>query len=375
LLTRGAFVNADLEDGTTALYAAGEIDASGDEKVSERRVAVLELLIARGANVNARDDRGRTPLHVNAHDPKAAAVLLAHHADVNGRDGSGSTPLHYLATSRSDTSEAMRVLLDHGAEVDARDHSGYTPLLLASTNLPLLETLIAHGAAVKVSSSSGRTPLHEIARSPSNLREDFDVLAILCSAGLRPDVADRAGATPLGIARAELASDTSSGWRQTRRRIVQFLSPGGPCNRLARSGTAVTKEQRAFIAAELECPENDVKGCENLAWFYDSGEGVEANKTQAAGLYDKACGLGSQFACTSLAFLYEQGQGVAEDPSRAAALYGPACEAGQTRACFNLAFLYATGRGVAKNGPKAIALFRRACDGGDAEGCKEAAAR
>ena len=410
LLKRGAPVNVELDNGSTALHAAGDIDSGSDRAKSARRVSIIELLLARGADVNARDDQEMTPLHRNAHDPAAVATLLAHRAAVNAQDETGATPLHYAAGSLGESAAATRLLLDHGAEVDARDHmgatplhyavrpmsdssatvqllldhgaavdardqTGETPLLLGSRNLPILETLIEHGANVKVFDQAGRTALHQMAESPNNLLTDLDVLALLCSGGLRSDLSDHNGATPLSIARKRLAANTSSGWLKGRQRVVTFLSPGGACQRLATGTTPPTKEGRSFAVAEARCAENSAAECAKLGYFYESGAGVEVSQTRAASLYEKACKLGSQAGCTSLGYAYDQGQGVVTDPSRAASLYGPACEAGESRACFNLAILYSAGRGVAGDHAKSAALFRRACELGEPGACEQAGVR
>lgn len=373
LVARGADVNATLDDGTAPLHALGDADALGNQQLSAARVAMIEFLLAHGANVSARDDNGMTPLHRSAGDARAAAVLLEHHADVKASDGSGNTPLHQAVVSRSDHSAAVRLLVEHGADVNARNHLGMTPLMIASRNLADLETLIALHATVDVNDNNGRTPLHEMAETPNNLRSDVDVLALFCAAGLRPDAPDRAGKTPLGIAQKELANETSASWQQGRKRIVEFLSPGGACERLAQSGGEATGDQRAFAVAEAMCAEGSARGCERAAYDYEAGVGVAADQVRAVDLYGKACGLGLQSACTSLAFDYDQGHGVPADPAKAATLYAPACDAGESRACFNLAILYGAGRGVAGDHAKALALYRRACAGGEPDACEEAA--
>jgi len=369
LLSRGAIVDAENNDGSTALHAAGDTVSYGDAAVPVKRAATIRALLAHGATVNAKDDRDRTPLMASAHDATAVALLIEHKADVKARDSSGRTALHYAVIASGEHADAVAALLDHGAEVDPRDRNGETPFLLAATNSAELETLVARGADTKTRDEKGQTALHRAAYMPRNLFSDLDALAVLCSCGLRPETRDHAGATPLSIARERLSSETSHGWMQGRQRIVNFLSPDGACGRLI----GASKDQRAFAVAEIRCAEDDRGGCEALAWDYDSGRGTAIDKSRAAEVYDKTCRLGSQWACANLAYNYDHGEGVAEDLARAAALYGPACDAGEMRACYNVALLYANGRGVAKDHARAVALFRRACDAGDRDACEHAA--
>ena len=77
----------------------------------------MEALLAKGAEVNARNAHGWTPLHVAAAggDAAVAALLLKHGADVHARSHIGATPLDN-ATTRGGRKAVIDLLLAHGAK-------------------------------------------------------------------------------------------------------------------------------------------------------------------------------------------------------------------------------------------------------------------
>lgn len=123
LLDHGADVNAR---GGTALFEA--------TKAGNR--AMVELLLSRGANVNANqaDTEGNTPLHIAAINGFQAVTeaLLANKADVNAQNRSGNTPL--LLAAQRNNPKILSLLLEHRADVNVSDHSGTTPLMAAAGN-------------------------------------------------------------------------------------------------------------------------------------------------------------------------------------------------------------------------------------------------
>ena len=371
LLDHGADANATIWMKRTALHEAGE-HYTDDDASAKKRVAILEALIAHGANVNARDYRDQTPLHENAKDAKAVEVLLAHGADVHAVTRAGRTPLHAAVGD----SDAARLLLDHGADIEARDRDGNTPLMdaVASFNPSTIELLVSRGANTKVRNGAGATLLHvaaDTAAGPS-LSRGLPALALLCSCGLRPEVRDNSGRTPLEIARAKFVAETNPEWKKRHGGVAQFLSSAGPCDRLAKRGRKASQHEFEFIGAETACAEEDAAGCAHVGWAYDTGEGVAIDRKRAAELYTKSCNAGYNYACGNLGILYENGEGVPEDESRAAALYGRACDGGEISPCYNLAKLYSSGRGVTKDAATALTLYRKACAGGEADACRQA---
>ncbi len=80
-------------------------------------IVQMEALLAKGAEVNARNAHGWTPLHVAAAggDPAVLALLLKHGADVHAQSHIGTTPLDN-ATTRGGRQAVIDLLLAHGAK-------------------------------------------------------------------------------------------------------------------------------------------------------------------------------------------------------------------------------------------------------------------
>jgi len=116
-----------------------------------------------GANVNARDPRGRSPLMAAvAHGRRAMVDLLIQHgANVNavGRGGE-DTPL-ILAASEGHAIIG-RALLRAGARVNHQNNYGDTALIVASAGgeLSMVKELIRAGANVNLRDEDGHTALY-----------------------------------------------------------------------------------------------------------------------------------------------------------------------------------------------------------------------
>jgi ankyrin repeat protein len=206
----GAGASANMQDLGRALVVAGErgdpamlqaLFDSGAAKTEELgralvaaagsgKVEALHLLLAYGAGMNARDDRGHTVLMAAASSGSPAMVkeILKSHPDVNAHssipcvasadaamsgdckqmlENDGHTALMEAAWGHDETipaegvnrAEVVRLLLAAGADVNARDKQGNTALLLCQNNVEQIELLLKAGADPNVRNLGGETAL------------------------------------------------------------------------------------------------------------------------------------------------------------------------------------------------------------------------
>jgi ankyrin repeat protein len=169
-------------------YAAMATLCDTAEMVKELRQA--------GANIDAEDISGNTPLHYSC--PKMAAALIDMNANIEARNLQGSTALH-LAANKGIT-EKVRILLTANANVEAQDNWQLnTPLHSAARAgyLEIVKMVLGKGANVNSVNKLGMTPLCLVASS-FTLKPGLDkVVQLLLNANADMKIPDKDGNTPL----------------------------------------------------------------------------------------------------------------------------------------------------------------------------------
>ena len=120
------------------------------------------------AYIDPRNSNMDTPFHVVAHMRRPKVIVdffIKHGADINAKNNQGNTPLHlYILAKKLEHAEHLAIieaLLEGGAKVDALNRDGLTPLGLAVQNNVILaiEPLVRRGAMNHID-AKGNTPLH-----------------------------------------------------------------------------------------------------------------------------------------------------------------------------------------------------------------------
>ena len=167
-LAAGIDVNAKNEHGMSLLHAA----------VVSKKLKLVEVILNKQPDVNATNKDGESPLHFwagNALDPKIAGLLLDRGANVEARDRFGVTPLGFALMNK--TLKQAEYLVGRGAALETRDGEGCTPLhracqplsgrgqlRIGQIGLTAATFLLDRGASCAPRNNFEETPLHLAAK-------------------------------------------------------------------------------------------------------------------------------------------------------------------------------------------------------------------
>jgi hypothetical protein len=179
----GSFLNVNNE----LLSAA----ANGDTVAATR-------LLGQGADVEAKNNQGDSPLLLAARSQKAemASLLIAKGAGLEDKNNQGDTPL--IAACTAGSTALTQLLVEKGAQINAQDDVGATPLMYAALagNTAILDLLLAKGAAINAADDNGKTPLMYAASAGS-----VDAVKLMLAKNASPAAKDHNGKTALDYAK------------------------------------------------------------------------------------------------------------------------------------------------------------------------------
>ena len=184
-------------------------------------IRTVQLLVDCGADTNALNALGQTPLHAAAggeeDSPKLCSILLKHKAKIDAVDKDGNQPLHLACKQRNFLTGNL--LLTHRADVNFLNKQQRSPLDLANESILIssfiidgdhalhiairggaiqaVKLLVGCGADVNELNEKGQTPLHTAA---GGLRHCRELCSILIEHKAKIDAVDKDGNQPLHLA-------------------------------------------------------------------------------------------------------------------------------------------------------------------------------
>ncbi|CAF9926152.1 MAG: hypothetical protein ALECFALPRED_003371 [Alectoria fallacina] len=167
--------------------------------VSYNHMPVVELLVSqKDFEPDVQDASGWTPLMIAASlrdGDDLIDLLLSKEADVNAKNYSGQTALHFTASKNN--LETARKLISHGATARVKDKRGQLPLHRAAAigSVPMVNLMLENKSPLNASDISGLTALHHAISEGHG-----DTALLLLKAGAETDKKDVDGNLAIDLA-------------------------------------------------------------------------------------------------------------------------------------------------------------------------------
>jgi ankyrin repeat protein len=231
---RGKNAEPDDDPEPTALIVAFEGQPIPNTSIvlsAPENVALVKVLLDRGADTNARNINGETALLLAIRErcTDTVKLLLDKGADANvvAEGASPGTPLTTAVTFGKVW--LVKLLLAKGANVNLSDRTGCAPLIYAGGSPPIVTMLLEKGADVNAKGANGWTALMSAVEMG-----ETDTVRVLLGRGADVNIKNKGGATALkllgaGASGAANGTATFSGWAPRKQyvEIVRLLKKAG----------------------------------------------------------------------------------------------------------------------------------------------------
>lgn len=196
--------------------AVGSADARLRDAAARGDAEAVRGALEDGADLEARDDQGRTPLLIATHGSNvdAARELIEAGADVNAKDAMQDSA--YLYAGARGLDEILAMTLAHGADLRSTNRYGGTALIPAAErgHVATVRTLLRAGVAVDHVNRLHWTALLEAILLGDGGARHVQIVQLLLEAGADPELADGDGVTPLAHARKRGYTEIETQLRQ-----------------------------------------------------------------------------------------------------------------------------------------------------------------
>lgn len=261
------------------------------EAIKKGDIKKIEELFASGISINEREEPfQRTPLHFAAEygNPLISELLIERGAEINAKDILGRTPFHIAIANEH--LDVAKVLLEKGANPAEKDNEGNTPLHLAAEKgaIKSLFFLFNFIPEIEIDSTS-KFGLASLSLAIREGRKEAVILLLL--QGANPNVEDDYGTNPfmLSIQRGRIeifelflmgklmiASEVNFSSAKDGKTPLHFAASKGDMNvarKLVSSGARVRKDKQGITPIDRAWDEGNL-AILNYLLYNASGEDI-----------------------------------------------------------------------------------------------------
>ncbi len=246
--------------GTTALHSLVRTNIKKESENAAKEI--LDSLLAAGADIEARDHHGNTPLlstlrrQVSYGNDSLIVVnmMLAAGADVSATDKNGDSLLHKICQTSSSTDVAKRLLEINVTLSQYRSSDRATPLHVAMANIhcpaEMARLLVDHGADVDAVDANGNTALFRVCKEWSGKHKG--AIRALLDLGAKVNIQNEAGETCLHV--FHIRPNTHDGAEKQLQDIIHAGADVEICDREGKTVLlyAIEKSNKALVKALLQ---------------------------------------------------------------------------------------------------------------------------